>query len=91
MQPDSQQIREGSAASGTPLFLYALEQSFQRVGGDAHIDPAIRNVFSKISGEFVTALGAMWASPPTQYMEDSRSDVGIFSTYTELIFTQATE
>ena len=51
MQPDSQQIREGSAASGTPLFLYALEQSFQRVGGDAHIDPAIRNVFSKISGE----------------------------------------
>ena len=45
MQPDSQQIREGSAASGTPLFLYALEQSFQRVGGDAHIDPAIRTVF----------------------------------------------
>ena len=69
MQPDSQQIREGSAASGTPLFLYALEKSFQRVGGDAHIDPAIRNVFSKISGEFVTALGAMWASPPTKRKE----------------------
>ena len=57
MQPDSQQIREGSAASGTPLFLYALEQSFQRVGGDAHIAPlgiiAIRIGFSKISNEFV--------------------------------------
>ena len=39
MQPDSKQIREGSAASGTPLFLYALEKSFQRVGGDAHIAP----------------------------------------------------
>ena len=39
MQPDSKQIREGSAASGTPLFLYALEKSFQRVGDDAHIAP----------------------------------------------------
>ena len=56
-----------------------------------NIDPAEKSGFLKISGEFVRALGAMWASPPTHYMEDSRRDVGIFSTYTELIFTQATE
>ena len=68
-----------------------LHRSSRSVGVDAHIDPAVQIVFTEIFGEFVRALGAMWASPPTQYMEDSRSDVGIFSTYTELIFTQATE
>ena len=39
------------------------------VGVDAHIDPAVETDFTKIPGEFVRALGAMWASPPTRWRE----------------------
>ena len=39
------------------------------VGVDAHIAPAKRTVFSEIFGEFVTALGSMWASTPTNIPE----------------------
>ena len=47
-----------------------LENSpVMRRGGDAHIAPAKRAVFSEIFGEFVTALGSMWASTPTNIPE----------------------
>ena len=35
-----------------------------------NIDPAEKSGFLKIFGEFVRALGAMWASPPTNTPEE---------------------
>ena len=46
-----------------------LENSPVMRRGDAHIAPAKRTVFSEIFGEFVTALGSMWASTPTNIPE----------------------
>ena len=39
---------------------------FKFVGVDAHIDPAVQTILTIILGEFVTALGPMWASAPTR-------------------------
>ena len=50
-----------------------LKFSERCVGGDAHIDPAGRTDFTEISGEFERALGAMWASPPTQNLKIMRN------------------
>ena len=45
------------------------ESSERRVGVDAHIDPAVQTDFTKIQCESDGALGAMWASPPTRFLE----------------------
>ena len=34
------------------------------VGVDAHIDPAVRTIFTEIFGEFETSLGAMCSIAP---------------------------